>query len=153
MVVALATAKTWGAVTLEKNYFAVSESFINHLNSQPNMTWQAGQNFHPGTSKDFLHTLIGALPTPQHLKPIKKSFADIDVEIPEEFDAREHWQDCSFISVIMDQGKCGSSWAIAPALAMSDRLCIHKGMKDASVSAEHLVRIICLSIILHVRPV
>ncbi len=139
-VVALATAMTRGAVTYEKNYYAVSKSFIDHLNSLPNMTWRAGRNFHPRTSMDFIHSLMGALPTPEHLKPKKKSFADIDVEIPEEFDAREHWPDCPSIREIRDQGHCGSCWAFGAVTAMSDRLCIHKGMKHAHLSADNLVR-------------
>ncbi|VDM67224.1 unnamed protein product [Strongylus vulgaris] len=45
-------------------------------------------------------------------------------EIPESFDAREKWPECTSIYTIRDQANCGSCWAVSAASAMSDRLCI-----------------------------
>ena len=51
-------------------------------------------------------------------------------DLPESFDAREKWPECSeFIGEAWDQGECGSCWAIAPTKVMSDRLCIASGGK------------------------
>ncbi|CAJ0594727.1 unnamed protein product [Cylicocyclus nassatus] len=45
--------------------------------------------------------------------------------IPQSFDAREKWPNCSsIIGRIRDQSKCKSGWAVANAEVMSDRLCI-----------------------------
>ncbi|VDO29492.1 unnamed protein product [Haemonchus placei] len=48
----------------------------------------------------------------------------INVSIPESFDAREEWKNCSSITYIRDQSKCGSCWAVSAAEAMSDRICV-----------------------------
>ncbi|XGW24206.1 hypothetical protein V3C99_005973 [Haemonchus contortus] len=44
--------------------------------------------------------------------------------IPESFDARKEWKNCSSITYIRDQSKCGSCWAVSAAETMSDRICV-----------------------------
>lgn len=41
------------------------------------------------------------------------------LELPKEFDGRKIWS--SYLSPIMDQGKCGSCWSFATCSALSDR--------------------------------
>ncbi|CAJ0594042.1 unnamed protein product [Cylicocyclus nassatus] len=53
-----------------------------------------------------------------------KSRRNLDVELPERFDAREKWPECPSISYIRDQSGCGSCWAVSSAGVMSDRACI-----------------------------
>ena len=49
-----------------------------------------------------------------------------EYEFPEQFDLREVYKnDCETISQIRDQGKYGNAWAVAPASAISDLVCIH----------------------------
>ncbi|KHJ99396.1 papain family cysteine protease [Oesophagostomum dentatum] len=56
-------------------------------------------------------------------------------QIPESYDAREHYPQCASLQLIRDQSACGSCWAVSAASAMSDRLCIQsKGKKTALVS-------------------
>jgi hypothetical protein len=45
-------------------------------------------------------------------------------DLPESFDARTRWPGC--IGPVLDQGTCGSCWAVSAVSAMSDRLCIEK---------------------------
>ncbi|RCN47362.1 papain family cysteine protease [Ancylostoma caninum] len=49
---------------------------------------------------------------------------DEDIELPDSFDARQHWPECKSIGIIRDQSACGSCWAVASASAMSDELCV-----------------------------
>ncbi|KJH43745.1 hypothetical protein DICVIV_10233 [Dictyocaulus viviparus] len=58
----------------------------------------------------------------------------LDVEIPENFDARERWSQCDSIRTIRDQSHCGSCWAVSAAETMSDRTCIHSDGKLMSVN-------------------
>ncbi|KAE8753051.1 Cathepsin B-like peptidase 4 [Frankliniella occidentalis] len=59
-------------------------------------------------------------------------------DLPESFDARRAWPHCPSISKIVNQGCCGSCWAYASAMAMTDRQCIH-GHEHFEYSAEHLL--------------
>ncbi|CAL8103516.1 unnamed protein product [Calicophoron daubneyi] len=70
---------------------------------------------------------LGALPsTPEMIARVgyKEVVYDENVEIPEEFDARLEWPNCTSLRTIWHQGRCGSCWAISSASAMGDRYCI-----------------------------
>ena len=79
-------------------------------------------------------------PSNQVCLPLKIEKIDFEAKsIPIEFDARKHWPNCSSISLIPDQGECGSCWAVAATEVMSDRICIHSnGTKQVNISAQHL---------------
>lgn len=38
------------------------------------------------------------------------SYTDVQIDLPDNFDAREHWPNCPTIREIRDQGSCGSCW-------------------------------------------
>ncbi|RCN27486.1 papain family cysteine protease [Ancylostoma caninum] len=64
----------------------------------------------------------------------------IDEAIPDSFDARQKWPQCSSISNIRDQSDCGSCWAFGAAEAMSDRICIaSNGKTQVSISADDVL--------------
>ncbi|VDM51658.1 unnamed protein product, partial [Angiostrongylus costaricensis] len=72
----------------------------------------------------------------QHLSSTK----DLDIDIPETFDARQHWSNCQSIKNIRDQSSCGSCWAFGAVEAMSDRICIASNEKiQVTLSADDLL--------------
>jgi C1A family cysteine protease len=65
------------------------------------------------------------------------------LEVPSTFDGREKWPKCKEVmSIIRDQGLCGSCWAQAAAGAMDGRLCVATGGKfsgpNAKISAGYI---------------
>ena len=65
-----------------------------------------------------------ALPDARSWDPTKVTLATGGT-LPSEFDARQKWPKCAaLIDDPIDQGECGSCWAVAPAKVMTDRLCI-----------------------------
>ncbi|XP_055389524.1 cathepsin B [Condylostylus longicornis] len=127
-------------VAVVSAHHPLSQDFIDIVNEKAT-TWQAGQNFHPNTSVEFLRGLMGVHPdSDKFLLPVDNTIMLRDGEIPEDFDARKAWPDCPTIKEIRDQGSCGSCWAFGAVEAMSDRVCIHS---NASVhfrfSADDLV--------------
>ncbi|KAJ7370099.1 hypothetical protein OS493_034310 [Desmophyllum pertusum] len=69
--------------------------------------------------------------------PVKTDYEA--VQIPDTFDAREQWPNCSSIKDVRDQGSCGNSWAVGAAGAITDRICIHSGGKlTPYISAQDL---------------
>uniref|UniRef100_A0A915ERJ4 Peptidase C1A papain C-terminal domain-containing protein n=1 Tax=Ditylenchus dipsaci TaxID=166011 RepID=A0A915ERJ4_9BILA len=64
----------------------------------------------------------------------------LDIELPTNFDSREHWPSCQSIKAIRDQSSCGSCWAFGAVEAMSDRICIASGGNiQVSLSADDLL--------------
>jgi hypothetical protein len=54
---------------------------------------------------------MGALPETAQTRPVYKTdYPELDV--PKNFDAREHWKQCPHIAHIRDQSTCGSCWAL-----------------------------------------
>ncbi|XP_073977784.1 cathepsin B-like [Rhodnius prolixus] len=91
----------------------LSDEFIDYINSL-GTTWKAGRNFAPDTPKKYLKSLTGVHENANAFT-LPKRLESTNVEIPEEFDARTHWPNCTtsairVISEIRDQGSCGSCW-------------------------------------------
>ena len=64
-------------------------------------------------------------------------FQDDDgAPLPPAFDAREAWPGC--IGPVLDQGTCGSCWAVSSVAVMSDRLCIERRATNASAAFVQL---------------
>jgi cathepsin B len=64
----------------------------------------------------------------------------LDIQLPQNFDARQNWPNCQSIGAIRDQSSCGSCWAFGAVEAMSDRICIASGGKiQVSLSADDLL--------------
>lgn len=69
------------------------------------------ENGVPGV--DF-EQLTGVLPRNEYasrLAPVKESADGVNEALPERFDARERWPECSsLLDAIKDQSNCGSCW-------------------------------------------
>lgn len=63
------------------------------------------------------------------------------LRLPASFDARDKWPHCAaLINEVVDQGNCGSCWAVAPAKVMSERLCIAShGIERTHLSGQQLL--------------
>ncbi len=89
-----------------KEYAALSQEMVDHVNSL-GTTWKAAMSKHfEGATEDYVRGLCGVLEGGetryQEITPLK--------DIPDSFDARTQWPDCPSISDIRDQGSCGSCW-------------------------------------------
>ncbi|XP_038121603.1 cathepsin B-like [Culex quinquefasciatus] len=62
--------------------------------------------------------------------PLGILIAKQQIELPEQFDARERWPECPSLREIRNQGCCAGCWAISAAETFSDRWCIHSGGKS-----------------------
>ncbi len=136
LVLALASAAS------AANYM-FSDDFISEINSEAT-TWKAGRNFHPHTSTNYIRGLLGVHPGhKQFMPPAREDHVLLNgvgggADVPTEFDPRQKWPQCPSLKEIRDQGGCGSCWAFGAVTAMTDRLCIHQGIKT-EVSSEDLL--------------
>uniref|UniRef100_A0A7I4XTT3 Pept_C1 domain-containing protein n=1 Tax=Haemonchus contortus TaxID=6289 RepID=A0A7I4XTT3_HAECO len=72
--------------------------------------------------------------------PVLKDNPERGDDIPENYDLRAIWPNCSSLFTIRDQANCGSCWAVSTASAISDRICIAtKGEKQVYISASDIV--------------
>lgn len=118
----------------------VSDDLINHVNQAPGVKWTAGRNFHAEIDPEYLKGLMGVLPGDENHRLPERRYGLGNLQIPDNFDSREQWPNCTSLREIRDQGSCGSCWAFAATEAMTDRFCIaNRGQKQFRFSAENLV--------------
>lgn len=87
-----------------------------------------------------LWRLCGVLDGAENSPLAMKNVSRVTVDLPAEFDAREHWPECPTIQEIRDQSVCGSCWAFGAVEAMSDRTCIHsQGEIHVRLSSEDVL--------------
>ncbi|KAM7495741.1 hypothetical protein LguiA_020155 [Lonicera macranthoides] len=118
----------------------LQESIVKQINVNPKAGWKAAMNprfsnFSVGQFK----RLLGAKPTPKgDQEGIPVTIHQKSLKLPDQFDARTAWSQCSTIPRILDQGHCGSCWAFGAVESLSDRFCIHLGM-NVSLSVNDLL--------------
>lgn len=92
---------------LEFTHKPLSDEYINAINNKQTL-WKAGRNFDPDTQLSDLKVLLGAVERPTD--GIRRIHHVKDIDIPENFDARQVWDQCQSIKRIYDQSHCGSCW-------------------------------------------
>jgi len=92
-----------------------------------NANWVAGENFHEDLKLDDAKKWMGRWNNKDYdnARPYPNYEAFNDVKVPDTFDARTQWPQCTVIGKVRDQGGCGSCWAFGAAEAISDRICIN----------------------------
>ncbi|KAH7961717.1 hypothetical protein HPB52_011575 [Rhipicephalus sanguineus] len=101
---------------------------------------QAGPNFNRNVSPMFLRGLLGVHPDNRLHRLPALHHTEIPEDLPESFDAREKWPQCTSIGLIRDQSSCGSCWAFGAVEAISDRICIHsRGKVQVNISAQDIL--------------
>jgi cathepsin B len=112
---------------VELDSHILQESIIQQINENPKAGWEAAMNsrFSNYTVGQF-RRLLGVKPTPQKdLENIPVIAHAKSLKLPNKFDARTAWPQCSTIGRILDQGHCGSCWAFGAVESLSDRFCIN----------------------------
>ncbi|XP_038057707.1 uncharacterized peptidase C1-like protein F26E4.3 [Patiria miniata] len=123
----------------ENDTCLIREEIITSVNSAPNGWRASNYSFLWGmTLEEGIQRRLGTL------KPGRAvaAMTEIDIEqtnqLPESFDSRQKWP--GWIEGVMDQGDCGSSWAISTITVASDRLAIQSmGHMRAPLSPQNLL--------------
>ncbi|KAL0841309.1 hypothetical protein ABMA28_015023 [Loxostege sticticalis] len=130
-----------------------SDEFIDFINSNQTL-WRAGRNFRKDIPLQYINLLAGTIrenftsdndilenPPPYEISGSESE----DDTLPENFDVRLRWPNCSVLNNVRDQGSCGSCWAVAAVGAMTDRFCISSNGKDNFYFAAGDVLSCCLN--------
>lgn len=109
---------------------AVTQTLVDSINSM-GTTWKAAipakfQNATLADVRKYMGTILRGDPRHEEL-PAKTDFPHVE-SLPENFDARTAWPQCSnVIGHVRDQSSCGSCWAFGSTEAFNDRYCIKTG--------------------------
>lgn len=100
-----------------------SDDFINEINSKQSL-WKAGKNFDDDMTVEKFRGMLGLIRKPKTGLNYKH-YEQVEA-LPESFDAREQWPDCTSIKEIADQSSCGSCWVSI----------IHNQLKNISATSQ-----------------
>ncbi|XP_022089071.1 uncharacterized peptidase C1-like protein F26E4.3 [Acanthaster planci] len=117
----------------------ILEDIISAVNSA-NSGWRASNySFLWGlTLEEGIQRRLGTLKPARDVAAMNEIDIEHTTELPENFDSRQKWPD--WIEGVMDQGDCGSSWAVSTIAVASDRLAIQSmGHMRAPLSTQNLL--------------
>lgn len=100
------------AVQLETEQLLLGHKTISERVNSLQTTWKAGSNNRfEGLTLDSIKTQLGVLQEETNkVDYLGNGGLLSDTKLPDNFDARETWKNCSTIAEIRDQGSCGSCW-------------------------------------------
>jgi len=111
---------------------------IREINTKQS-SWRAAHNHVTRMPKSRARNLLGVNMESLNVNQweVKKFTPEELADVPESFDARVQWPNCSSIREIRDQKECSSCWAFGAVESISDRHCIHK-KENRRFSAEDM---------------
>ncbi|CAK1593700.1 unnamed protein product [Parnassius mnemosyne] len=118
--------------------------FVEYFNNL-NLTWKISVH----NNNDDNHQHCSVIGLNQTYPKITHDLSVLD--LPEIFDAREKWSQCTSIGKIYDQQTCGSCWMFATATTATDRNCIHANInvdlseQDLGCCADCYIGPLCLN--------
>lgn len=129
-----------GRTVCEQNTCMVDKDLIHNVNIlSDSIGWRAA-NYTEFWGRKYQEGLELRLGT---LEPIRRVQAQTKLSnraerLPSEFNSVNHW--AGLISDVVDQGWCGSSWAVSTASVASDRFAIQsKGKETSTLSAQNIL--------------
>lgn len=118
----------------------IDDDIIRRVNGDHRIGWRAYNytQFYGKKLKDGLVYKLGTFPLSPETRRLGPINLDKERDYPPEFDARKEWP--KYISPVMDQGWCGSDWAISLATIASDRFAIQSnGAEKVILSPQTLL--------------
>lgn len=146
-LLAVAAFTVFKATQVEETYQQRIAGIAKEINAM-NTTWKA----HEPTrfldmNIDQVKKLMGYIAIDESERnPDVSTFHNMEnLKTPATFDSRTAWPGCTSIPEIRDQAACGSCWAFAAAVSMSDRWCIAYDQKDQTRIAPADINSCCFS--------
>ncbi|XP_075985293.1 secreted Wg-interacting molecule [Anticarsia gemmatalis] len=113
---------------------------ISRVNQDPRLGWRAYNytQFYGKKLTDGLIYKLGTLKLSRETSRLGPINYDKEIPYPREFDARTRWP--NYISPVVDQGWCGSDWAVSLSTIVSDRFAIQSnGAEKVILSPQTLL--------------
>uniref|UniRef100_A0A1I7UE39 Pept_C1 domain-containing protein n=1 Tax=Caenorhabditis tropicalis TaxID=1561998 RepID=A0A1I7UE39_9PELO len=113
-----------------------SRALVDHINSVQT-SWLAVHNDISDEEMRFKVMDVQFI-EPQEDDPVGGEI--VPEPLPDTFDSRDQWPNCSSIKMIRNQATCGSCWAFGAAEIISDRICIQSnGSQQPVISVEDIL--------------
>ncbi|XP_059055835.1 uncharacterized peptidase C1-like protein F26E4.3 [Achroia grisella] len=123
----------------EQELCLISDDVISNVN-YGSESWRASNysEFSGKKLKDGIKYKLGTFPLTAETKRMGAIRYDKNIAYPRDFDSRSYWP--GYISPVIDQGWCGSDWAVTIATVVSDRFAIQSnGIEKLVLSPQTLL--------------
>uniref|UniRef100_A0A1B0DH06 Peptidase C1A papain C-terminal domain-containing protein n=1 Tax=Phlebotomus papatasi TaxID=29031 RepID=A0A1B0DH06_PHLPP len=129
-----------GQVLCDRETCLVDEDLLHNINSASRTLGWRASNYTEFWGRKYSDGLDLRLGTFEPTYPVKAMtrLTSRRSEHPRSFDSRDQWP--GFVSRVVDQGWCGSSWAVSTTSVASDRFAIlSKGREVVQLAPQHLL--------------